>query len=401
MQMSENKQETVNKSRKNAYFGILLLGIVSLMGDVVYEGSRGVVPSYLEFLGASALIAGLVGGLDLLGYVVRLGTGFLADKTRAYWVFVFIGYGLIVSIPLLGVFTSLEMIVVLVSLERLGKAFRAPSRDTILSIVSRGVGVGKAFGIHELLDQIGGILGPLIVAALMLYSNNNYQYTFSFLFLPFLMLLGALAYTYKRIGSKTIIESSSAKGKGERLTKPFYIYTFAVLLNTVGLIPYTLILYKASEILKPMNQQWIVPLIYLLIQGVDAPVALLAGYAYDKFGVRVLVMPFLLSIFPPLLTIASAELTMLIMASIVFGLVLGMQESIYRAAVSELTPISSRGTAYGIFNTAYGAGLFISGALFGFLMILKPQFSTVTFYVLIMQIMATALLLKTGSQFEK
>ncbi len=393
-------QEASSNSRKNAYFGILLLGIVSLMGDVVYEGSRGIVPSYLEFLGATALIVGLVGGLgDFLGYAVRLVSGFLADTTRAYWLFIFLGYGLIVSIPLLGLPLGLGIAVILVLLERFGKAFRSPSRDTVLSIISKDVGAGKAFGIHELLDQIGAILGPLMVAFLML-STNNYSFTFSFLFLPFLVLLVVLAYTHKRIGSKTIvIEPQKIEGKREKLARPFYIYTFAVLLNTVGLIPYTLILYKASEILQP-TQQWIVPLIYVLIQGVDAPMALIAGYAYDKFGIGFLVMPFLLSLFPPLLTMVGAELSTLIAAAIVFGLVLGTQESIYRAAVSELTPISSRGTAYGIFNTAYGVGFLISGALYGLLMELKPPFIAVIFYVSVTQIIATASLLSIRSELK-
>jgi MFS family permease len=394
------RQEASSNSRKNAYFGILLLGIVSLMGDVVYEGSRGIVPSYLEFLGATALIVGLVGGLgDFLGYAVRLVSGFLADTTRAYWLFIFLGYGLIVSIPLLGLPLGLGIAVILVLLERFGKAFRSPSRDTVLSIISKDVGAGKAFGIHELLDQIGAILGPLMVAFLM-FSTNNYSFTFSFLFLPFLALLVVLAYTHKRIGSKTIvIEPQKIEGKREKLARPFYIYTFAVLLNTVGLIPYTLILYKTSEILQP-TQQWIVPLIYLLIQGVDAPMALIAGYAYDKFGIGVLVMPFLLSLFPPLLTMVGAELSTLIAAAIVFGLVLGTQESIYRAAVSELTPISSRGTAYGIFNTAYGVGFLISGALYGLLMELKPPFIAVIFYVSVTQIIATASLLSIRSELK-
>jgi len=394
------RQEASSNSRKNAYFGILLLGIVSLMGDVVYEGSRGIVPGYLEFLGATALIVGLVGGLgDFLGYAVRLVSGFLADTTRAYWLFIFLGYGLIVSIPLLGLPLGLGIAVILVLLERFGKAFRSPSRDTVLSIISKDVGAGKAFGIHELLDQIGAILGPLMVAFLML-STNNYNFTFNFLFLPFLVLLVVLAYTHKRIGSKTtVIEPQKIEGKREKLARPFYIYTFAVLLNTVGLIPYTLILYKASEILQP-TQQWIVPLIYLLIQGVDAPMALIAGYAYDKFGIGVLVMPFLLSLFPPLLTMVGAELSTLIAAAIVFGLVLGTQESIYRAAVSELTPISSGGTAYGIFNTAYGVGFLISGALYGLLMELKPPFIAVIFYVSVTQIIATASLLSIRSELK-
>jgi len=387
-------QEAGLNSCKNAYLGILLLGIVSLMGDVVYEGSRGIVPGYLEFLGATALTVGLVGGLgDFLGYAMRLVSGFLADTTRAYWLFIFLGYGLIVSIPFLGLSIGLEIAVIFVLLERLGKAMRSPSRDTVLSIISRDVGAGKAFGVHELLDQIGGIGGPLLVAALMFSTQNNYGFTFSFLFLPFVFLLLALAYTYRRISSKTIIiESQRMEEMKGKLGRRFYIYTFAVLLNTVGLITYALILYKASEIL-PLSEQWIVPLIYLLIQGVDAPVALIAGYAYDKFGIRVLVMPFIFSLFPSLLTMVSAELSTLIAVAVVFGLVLGMQESVYRAAVSELTPVSSRGTAYGIFNTAYGVGFLISGAVYGLLMELRLPFITVIFYVLITQITATASLL--------
>jgi MFS family permease len=396
------RHEVGLSNRKNAYLSILLLGIVSLMGDVVYEGSRGIVPSYLEVLGATALIVGLVGGLgDFLGYALRLVSGFLADTTHAYWLFIFLGYGLIVSIPLLGVSLGLEMAVILILVERLGKALRSPARDTVLSLISKDLGAGKTFGLHELLDQIGAIGGPLLVTLWMFYSNDNYRYTFSFLFLPFLALLAVLAYTYKRIGTRAIVfETQNIEGKREKLTKPFYTYAFAVLLNSAGLITYTLILYKVSTILQ-ISQQWIVPLIYLLIQGVDAPMALIAGYAYDKFGIRVLVMPFMLSLFPPLLTIVGTELSTLIAAAVIFGLVLGMQESIYRAAVSELTPISSRGTAYGIFNTAYGVGFLISGALYGLLMELKTPFIAVMFYVCVTQITATASLLSIRSETKK
>jgi MFS family permease len=218
------RPEASSNSHKNAYLGILLLGIVSMMGDVVYEGSRGIVPSYLEFLGATALMVGLVGGLgDFLGYALRLVSGFLADTTRAYWLLILLGYGLIVAIPFLGLSLGLEMAVILVLLERLGKALRSPARDTVLSIISKGVGAGKAFGFHELLDQIGAIGGPLLVIVLMFYSANNYHYTFSFLFLPFLALLVVLAYTYKRIGSKAIVfETQKIEGKTSKAL--LYLY---------------------------------------------------------------------------------------------------------------------------------------------------------------------------------
>ncbi|MGQ9530172.1 MAG: MFS transporter [Candidatus Bathycorpusculaceae bacterium] len=386
---------------KTVYMGILLLGIVSLMGDVVYEGAGGLVPDYLKFLGATGIVAGLVVGFgEFLGTAMRLFSGFLADTTRAYWLFIFLGYGLIVSIPLLGASAGLEIAIILILLERFGKALRAPSRDAVLSIVSKDVGAGKAFGIHEFLDQIGAILGPLLVASLMFSTNNNYGYTFSFLALPFLILLVVLAYTYKRVGSRTVAETSKAKGEEgkERLPKFFYIYAIAVLINTIGLMSAKLILFKASELLNPIGQQWIVPLMYLLIQGVDAPTALIAGYAYDKFGIRVLVLPFTLSIFPALFAMGNNELPMLVVAAVFSGLVLGMQESIYRAAVSELTPVSSRGTAYGLFNVVYGLGEFLSGGLFGLFIDLRISLIIVTFYAITTQITATTLLLKVKKE---
>jgi len=386
-----------------AYMGILLLGLVSLLGDVVYEGSRGLIPDYLKFLGATAFIVGLAGGLgEFIGYAFRLASGFLADATRAYWPFIFLGYGLIASIPLLGLADSWRIAVVLVLLERLGKALRSPSRDTVLSMISRDVGAGKAFGIHEFLDQVGAIAGPLIVAALMYSSGNNYKETFTLLSPPFLMLLIALTYTYRRLGARTIAEPEARNGEGRKpLGKPFYTYTLAVALNTVGLIPAALILYKASMILQPMGRQWMVPLLYLLIQGVDAPVALLSGYAYDRFGVKLLMYPFILSVLPPLLTIADTGLPGLIAASISFGAVLGMQESIYRAAVSEFTPIQSRGTAYGIFNTAYGIGLLLSGLIYGLFIDLKASPASTLPFIVSMQSSAVVALMKTRVKAER
>jgi MFS family permease len=226
----------------------------------------------------------------------------------------------------------------------------------------------------------------------MFFNASEYRSTFAFLFIPFIMLLMVLVYTYKRISQKIAGAMPPRTEKKGRLARPFYIYTFAVLLNTVGLIPYTLILYKASQILP--TQQWIVPLIYLLIQGVDAPAALLSGYAFDKVGTKILVLPFLLSVFPPLFATFNTSLGMLLVAAAIYGIVLGMQESVYRAAVSEFSPVSSRGTAYGIFNTAYGIGFLISGAIYGLLIDLAISFSVVLFYALVAQTVATTLLLK-------
>ncbi|MEM1586580.1 MAG: hypothetical protein QXX99_01785 [Candidatus Bathyarchaeia archaeon] len=102
---------------------------------------------------------------------------------------------------------------------------------------------------------------------------------------------------------------------------PFYV--LAILLNSLRLMSLKLILYKANTILKPMNTLWAVPLIYMLIQGVDAPAALFSGIIYDKLKMKVFVVPLILSIIPTLLVMGETDLIRLIAAALIFGLVLG------------------------------------------------------------------------------
>ena len=123
-------------SKRVAYLGILLFGLVSLSGDLIYEGARGIIPAYLYSLGASALIVGMVSGLgEFLGYGLRLVSGYLADVTKAYWRLTVLGYLLLVSIPLLALTNNWQIAVILILIERFAKALRSPSRDTLLLVV--------------------------------------------------------------------------------------------------------------------------------------------------------------------------------------------------------------------------------------------------------------------------
>jgi MFS family permease len=354
-------------SKRTAYIAILSMGIVSMLGDIVYESGRGIAPDYLRFLGASAFLVGAVSGAgEFIGYSLRLVSGNLSDRSRAYWLFIFLGYGLILAIPLIGFTFSIEVVMVLLLLERLGKALRSPSRDTVVSIVSKSVGSGKAFGLHEAIDQIGAVIGPLILGGVMLYTANSYPTAFQILLIPFALMVIAIAYTYRKIGKSVEAEARNIREEGTSLTRGFWIYCIAIFLNTLGLIPVALILYTGSSILQPLGQQWIVPLLYVVVQAVDAPMALVSGHLFDKVGVKLLVLPFLLAIFPAFF-VSYGGLFGVVAACITFGFVLGMQESIYRAAICDLVPLGRRGTAYGIFNTALGLGTLASGIIFGFL----------------------------------
>ncbi|MGQ9596105.1 MAG: MFS transporter, partial [Thermoproteota archaeon] len=383
--------------RRSVYEAIMLFGIVSLMGDIIYEGSRGIVPDYLKFLGASAVLVGLVSGLgEFLGYAMRIISGYLADATKSYWLFTFMGYGLIIVVPLLSLGNTWIIAVLLIILERVGKAIRTPARDTLLSVIGRGSATGRVFGLHEFFDQVGAVAGPLIMSLAMLYTSNNYQLAFSLMFIPYVMLMLALLYAFVRIGKTMSIEEKPGKELKGELGSRFKTYVVAVFFNAFGLIPVSLILYRASVLLGATDQQWIVPILYLLIQAVDAPIAVLSGYLYDKHGLKILVLPFLLSVAPSILASLPPSLPLLVIASSCFGTVLGMQESVYRAAVSDLTGMGKRGVAYGIFNTVYGLGLLLGGVVYGFFTDIEVAITVIAAYSICLQIMASTILLKVS-----
>jgi len=388
-------------SKRTAYVAILTLGLVSMLGDIVYESGRGIAPDYLMFLGASAFMVGLVSGAgEFLGYGARLFSGALSDKSKAYWVFIFTGYGLILAIPLIGFTFSIELVIVLLLLERLGKALRSPSRDTVLSVISKNVGSGKAFGIHEAVDQIGAIIGPLLFAAVLFFTANNYKAAFGTLIIPFILMMLVIAYTYRKIGKSVEVEAQNTIQKREPLSRGFWYYCLAVFLNTLGLFPIALILFSGSTILQPLGQAWVVPLLYVIVQAVDAPMALISGHLFDKLGMKTLALPFALSVFPVLL-VSFGDLAGVIAACVMFGLVLGMQESIYRAAVCAFIPLGKRGTAYGVFNTVLGVGTLASGVIFGFLIDHGYSVIILAGLVLLLQIGATITLNRAKTAFQE
>lgn len=380
---------------KAAYIGIMLFGVISLCGDLIYEGARSVIPSYLQWLGSPGVVFGLAIGVgEFIGYGLRLLSGYLVDAIKGYWFFTIFGYALLIAVPLLAFTSGWELAIAFILIERLAKALRSPARDTLLSHVSKSVGTGKAFGLHELMDQIGAVGGPAIVASTLYLTGGVYSQAFSMLFAPYLLLLLALATAYAKLKPYTsdLVGGDRFGGSGITvLPYEFKLYSISVLLNTAGLIHISLILFRAT----PEVASWLLPTIYLMVQAVDAATALMAGLAYDKFGRAFLMLPFMLSIIPPLLTF-SGIFNFIIVAALLFGVILGMQESIYRAAVADLSSSKFRGLAYGIFYVAYGIGYVISGATYGFLLDYRLSFQAII-YAVIVQIFALMLLRKSIS----
>jgi len=348
------------------YF-IVLLGIVSLFGDVTYEGARSVTGPYLATLGASASIVGLVAGIgEFVGYSLRLASGYFVDRTKAYWLLTFIGYGLLLSIPLLAFAGYWQLAAVLIILERMGKAIRSPARDTMLSYAAKGVGRGWGFAVHEALDQVGAVIGPVVFSLVFLF-HGGYHEGFTLLWIPALLTLAVLALAKKKIPSpqklETPEEASRQDTKG-KLPRVFWLYTIFTFFSVGGFANFQLISYHLK--VQAIVPDAYIPLIYAIAMGVDALAALLVGKTYDKVGlISLLAVPFLTLPIPFLAF--SYSYSLVLIGIVLWGVVMGIQETIMRAAIADLTPMERRGFAYGIFHTAYGASWFLGAALMGLL----------------------------------
>ncbi|MDW7670520.1 MAG: MFS transporter [Bacillota bacterium] len=359
---------------------IILFGIISMLGDVVYETARSANSQYLNLLSISAAQVGLVFGIgEFLGHALRLMAGVLSDKSGRHWPFMFLGYGMLLVVPLIGFTMNWNMLVVLILMERIGKALRSPAKDTVLSgVAEKQVGVGFAFGLQEALDQIGAFLGPLIFTAVFYFSGKSgiaqYQAGYQLLLVPFLLLMLFLTYAYRRIKRDRLIPAAAPNGfHSERLNPVFWTYTAFTFFCTLGFVNFSTVGYhlKAKNLLSDGH----ITLVYSAAMMVDAATALVVGKAYDRLKIRtekrtggmllLLAIP-VITMLLPVLTLSHSP-TLIVLGMVVFGMVMGTHETVMRSAIADITPFHKRGTGYGVFNTGYGLALFGGASLMGLL----------------------------------
>jgi predicted MFS family arabinose efflux permease len=344
---------------------VILLGIVSLFADMTYEGARGITGPYLAVLGASGLAVGVVAGLgELIGYGLRLASGYLADRTHRYWLITFVGYALnLFVVPLFALAGRWEVAAALMIAERVGKAVRTPARDAMLSHATARVGHGWGFGVHEALDQIGAVLGPLLVAVIVAF-RGGYQAGFLVLLVPAVLALSVLTIARRLYPRPQSLETASVAHDQRLLPHAFWIYMAAAGAIAAGYADFPLIAYhfQKRSIVSP---EWI-PILYAIAMGVDAIAALAFGWLFDRLGLTILVAATVLScLFAPLVFLGGFAGAVAGMA--LWGVGMGAQESILRAAIARFTAANRRATAYGIFNAVYGLAWFAGSALMGLL----------------------------------
>lgn len=352
-------------SQGSALKFVVLIGVVSLFADMTYEGARSITGPYLAVLGASGTIVGIVAGFgELVGYGLRVVSGYISDRTGRYWPITLFGYVVnMLAVPLLALAGSWQLAALLIIAERAGKAIRNPPRDAMLSHATKEIGRGWGFGIHEALDQIGAVLGPLLVTA-VLYFNGSYQTSFAFLLVPALLALSILLVTRLSYPHPRDLEAILPELETKGFPREFWLYVAAASLIGAGYVDFPLIAYhfeKASVVSDAS-----IPIFYAVAMGVDALAALLFGRLFDRIGLSVVIFAALISaFFAPLVFLGGGHFALLGMA--LWGVGMGAQESVMRAAIAEMVPVNRRASAYGVFNGAYGLFWFLGSAVMGIL----------------------------------
>ncbi len=391
---------TVSAQRTKTIHFIILLGCISLFGDMTYEGARSINGPFLKTLGASGTIVSIVAGLgELVGYGLRFLAGLFSDRSKKYWPVMLIGYTInLLSVPLLAWAGYWQLAALLMIAERAGRAIRTPARDAMLSYASKEIGRGWAFGVHEFMDQLGATIGPLLISVVLLYRQDDFRRSYLFLLIPALCALAFLLFARKTHQRPEDFETESIHlADTEKITTPaFIVYTIAAMLLATGYADYPLIAFHFKQH-AIMADTWI-PVLYSVAMLSEAFSALIVGRLFDRIGVWALVWATVLSIFfSPLVFLM--DMKWAVAGMVLWGIGVGAQGSIMKAILAGMVAPNKRATAFGLFDTLYGIAWFGGSVFIGYLYD-KSLVNLVTFSIN-MQSIALVMLIIFKIKFRK
>lgn len=353
------------RARSQAIKFVVLVGVMSFFADFTYEGSRSIIGPYLGLLGAGAAAIGIITGLgELLGYGLRVVSGRLSDRTGQFWPITIFGYVVqMSSVPLLALAGSWQIAAVLIILERVGKATRNPPRDVMLSHAGKEIGYGWAFGVHEALDQSGALFGPLLVAG-VLALRGDYRVAFALLAVPALVMLSILVAARLAYPRPEDMDRTPPDLEAKGLPRRFFMYLAGAALVAAGFVDFPLVAYHFNLVSSVQSEY--IPVFYAVAMGASGAGSLLFGRLFDRFGLGILVpLTVVTAAFAPLVFLGGFWVALIGMA--LWGLGMGVHESIIPAAVAPMVPRERRASAYGLFTAGYGVAWFLGSAAIGLL----------------------------------
>jgi len=361
----------------SAFRFVVMLGVVNLFADMTYEGGGSINGPFLGALGASpAAIAIIAGAGEFLGYSLRAVAGYVADRTGRHWLVTFIGYAInLLAVPAMALAGNWQVAAVLVLAERVGRAIRKPTIESMLSYTTGRLGRGWVYALNSALDETGATIGPLVVAAVLLFKGS-YQTAYALLLVSSVLALASLAAA--RIGFPLPAHLEQGRTATQtRFARPYWLYMAAATCFAAGLMSYELIAYYLTST-GLVAKVW-APVFLAFATGCGVVANLVLGKLYDRFETPVVVVAVLLSaLFAPLVFAGSTAAALVAMP--LWGIGYAVQDTLLKAIVAGTLPEGKRNLAFGLFYTGYGVGWLVGSTVTG-LLYAQSQLALVIFVV--------------------
>ena len=343
------------------------MGLVSFFTDFSTEMVLSVLPLFLvNNLGVSRAILGAIeGSSELTSYVFRMFSGALSDKFRKRKVFIIVGYGLSTISKPFFMFSSgwIDAFVVRTT-DRMGKGIRTAPRDALIAdSVSESIS-GKAFGIHRTIDQMGAIVGPIVAFAILQFMDIKAIFLLSLI--PGAIAVTILVFFVKEVAIKKLSNTTIFENIGGlfKRNKPFVILLIVTGIFSLGVFNFSFILLKGSDL---GIDQSLIPIVYAIINVTHTIIGIPAGIFADRIGKeKVLLLGYSIFAVSIILMAFSADSSLYaFVLAAVFGLYLGISETVQRAVIPKYVSPELRGTAYGLYSLVSGVCFFVSNITFG------------------------------------
>jgi MFS family permease len=358
--MTDSGKEKPFKVAKN----VRALGFTSLFNDFSSEMILSVLPAFLtSVLGAGAAALGAVEGIaDAAANITKIFSGRLSDKWNKRKGLTAFGYTLAVcSRPFYLLVNSVGGVIFLRFLDRVGKGFREPPRDALISLSIERSQSGRSFGFHRMMDQIGGLLGPLAAFVILFYNPGSYTTIFIIAFFVGIFSIISIGFV------KDILVPMPVSAHQVDVRKPFsrkfklFLLSSAILSG--GSLPLAVLLLAVPA--SGMNLVFI-PLVYAAYSFSYTLFSIRAGKFADSNGPKKVIIAGYGVLLVSYVFISLAQTPfVLFLGFTILGFFSALTAGVQRAYTSLHTDPEHRGSAFGYFNAAIGVGSMFSGIVGG------------------------------------
>ncbi|MCR4303267.1 MAG: MFS transporter [Gallionella sp.] len=352
---------------------VVAIGLVSFLNDLASEMVTPFIPILIAtVLGAGPVILGLVEGVaDAAASFLKLWAGRYSDsghgrrKQLMVW-----GYGLSnLARPLLGIVSSWGALLLLRSMDRAGKGLRNAPRDALLADSTHSSIHGYAYGFHRAMDNAGALGGTLLAVAALSWLHWPVADVILWSVVPGVLVLLVLIFGVRE-PPRLEVEIESLRAPRSAITSPWALlsptmrrYLWVLVLFTFARASETFILLRGNELGMSLVQ---VLLLWATLNVSKSATSLLGGRLADAFGMQRLTIISWSGYAASFFMLGLVEHgDALWIATVLYGLLIGLGEGSERALISLYADERERGTAFGWYHLAVGLSAIPAGVLFG------------------------------------